>query len=339
MRRGGALALALLMLTTGCIGVSTDEGSTSTAEARSADELEPLTENRTTSLDRNATVDDWFTMQTETGPQAPLASFTWTVPEGTILEYEFFGETYETVVLELVPELDDDASLQDAAIVVFGEGENGQEIKSGLLATSFEQRTRTAVFESENATEAELEPAFLPLGVDDVDPGDELTFVLTARTEEPGTLGVGFRPLTVMPSGLTDPAEDVAELDAQERTPAIAMEARANGMGFQPAVYLDTNVGALLGAEIWTPPRRGGPLAARRRPTRCQRPRDPHRDHVRHRGWLGHRARRPRRQLGRNHVDDRRRRPRLHDHPGPPDRARRQRDRSPDRVPRLLRAR
>lgn len=242
------------MLTAGCIGMGGEQVDPASTEQPDAQDetLDELFENATTDPDRNTTVDDWFAVDAESGPDAPLTAFQWTVPEGAVLDIEFFDEQHDTVVLEVVPHLPDDASLTEWAMLAFHEGDDGQELRSALASVTVEQRSSIAVLEEEDTQEAELESSYLFLGVDEVDAGDTVTFVTTARTEQPADLGVAFRPLPVIPASLTDPAEDPGELRAQEATSPIELTARANATGFQPAFYFEGNVNGAFGFEAWT---------------------------------------------------------------------------------------
>ncbi|MHB1260893.1 MAG: hypothetical protein ACYC2H_04175 [Thermoplasmatota archaeon] len=232
----GPLAVSCLLLALLVAGCATPEPAAPVAvdpvaELLGVENLAPA--NATTGLDTP------ILLSAQAGPDAPLTAFVWTVPEGAIREYEpipGFDYTVEEVTLDLVP-VSDDLELDEYAILVYSLGRTANSM-GGIVATptsgyAGDLLGRTPV---ETPTQR-LESQLLHLSADGLDEGDQVAFVIAARSDEARPFGL---LVAVADEETEDPSEDAADL-LDERL-AIPLEASGHGSGFQFALYLQFNL-------------------------------------------------------------------------------------------------
>ncbi len=173
------------------------------------------------------------------GPDAPLTAFIWTVPEGAIEEYQpisGFDYTVEEIILDIVP-VSDELELDEYAVLAYALGRTATSL-GGIVATPMSGYTGDLLGRTPLETPMErLEPRLMHLYAEGLEEGDQVAFVVAARSNEAQPFGL---LVAVADEETEDPSEDAEDL--LDHRLAVPVAANAHGSGFQVALYLQFNL-------------------------------------------------------------------------------------------------
>ncbi len=189
---------------------------------------------------------DAFIMSGKTGPDTPLTSFHWRVPQGSMVPHEYFSD-WSVLPLEFFPSTD--ATMSEWGLMVFQTDGNDAQMVGMYAAVTTHTVSKLAVLPTETTQTPVQSGFFLTLSDFEVAEGDRLTFVVFGTSDTEDSLDFSFRVMDADPDFDAEPPtkpSDVLQGEVVELLPY------GSGSGVDLALYIDFNVLGIIGIEAWT---------------------------------------------------------------------------------------
>lgn len=239
-RPAALLGVLLLPVLAGCVAPPA-----ATAEDAPAPPIAPLAASLGGIAAEAAPNASWWIMEVDATPEGGLAAFRWTVPAGAEVPWpgnEFLGVNETTILLEVAPILPNGSDPRAPDWLLMGIDTEGGTADVVTSVASMPLTTRDVGPLGEAHTEGEGvdRPTILLLGMSDFAEGEELAFVLGARSASPEPFGLAFRVRTEAIEDL-EVAETTAAFLAQRDAPPASLAPIGAGSGLHLGLFFEVS--------------------------------------------------------------------------------------------------
>lgn len=189
----------------------------------------------------NLTVETPFFLNASSGPDGPIASYKWRIPEGAIrLRPLVQGGSAAEIRFEIVPIFSNETSIEEFAVLVVSANEQARVIwryvdgpQAGISRLNLTQESMVELHPT-------FEAGFGSPSAQGLSVGDELVFIVAAKSPRPAPFGLLLSPVADRPGQPEEGATDSATLlDGRE---PVELPRFAQGSGLQVALYTLDNV-------------------------------------------------------------------------------------------------
>jgi hypothetical protein len=249
--KGLTLAVLCALLLAGCTSPEAPVVPEAPAPRTALEaELVPSPGNATGVVARPVPVDpEEFLLAGSASADGDLTGFRWTIPRGALVPFGSFAG-WEYLYLEVLPVVPSDQAtpVEEWDLFVFRLGREA-ELLATVLNPTLDFVGRPGVLFQGDTVGPSLQPFYISmLSFDDeLEEGDELGFVLAARSPESAEMGLLLRVADDQPDYTDLPEEPDDFPDAVSLPPA------GTGKGLQTALYADINSLLVLGYTMQTP--------------------------------------------------------------------------------------
>lgn len=180
---------------------------------------------------------DTFLLAGVGSPEGSLTGFRWIVPEGALVPYESFDD-WSFLYLEVLPILPSDQAvvIEEWDLLVFEVGREAS-LVTAVLNPTLKYTGRPEILLGSGTQSPSFMPfylSFLSAG-QGIEEGDELGFVLAAKSQGPAEVGLLVRVAD------SRPTFDSLPEDADDFRGIVNLPPSGTGQGVQTALYYDYN--------------------------------------------------------------------------------------------------